>query len=59
MEYKLISNLYISELQKEVNKLLSEGWKLHGPTTSVVKESWSHFQKYGEDVIYSQALTKE
>jgi hypothetical protein len=59
MEYKLITKLYTSELQKEVNKLLSEGWKLHGPTTSVVKETWAHFKKYGEDVIYSQALTKE
>lgn len=59
MEYKIITTIYPNDLQKQINHLLSEGWKLHGPTTSVVKEIWAHFQKYGEDVIYSQALVKE
>lgn len=49
MKYKLLHNIYIDKLEKDINDLLEQGWKLHGHTL---------IETYGGKVYY-QAMIKE
>ena len=58
-EYKILSIAYDSHaLSREVTKHLNDGWKLHGLTTTIARESWSHFEKQSEYTLYSQTVVR-
>ena len=58
-QYQLLTAGYGRDLTKIVQKYLDEGWGLYGPPNSVVEESWSHFKKQGEHIVFSQAVVKK
>ena len=53
MKYIIVTDIYENNFQLEVNKLLSEGWKLQGGISITHPISWNN------DTVYTQALYKE
>lgn len=50
MEYKVVSQLTIQDLEKEVNSLLNDGWELYGEL-QVMSNTFNNF-------IACQPMTK-
>lgn len=53
MEYKLIEENMLSIFERAVNTSLEEGWKLHGNTSVISRDS------LGFSTTYTQAMTRE
>lgn len=54
MEYKLIEENMLSIFEREVNTSLEEGWKLHGNTSIISRDSLGF-----STTKYAQAMTRE
>lgn len=54
MEYKLIEENMLSIFEREVNTSLKEGWKLHGNTSVISRDSLGF-----STTKYTQAMTRE
>jgi hypothetical protein len=61
IEYKLVAEMLVSELEREVNKLLNEGWQLHGQQqVAAVAETLRHMEGYlMAQYVFTQAMTRE
>jgi hypothetical protein len=57
--YKLLSVSSAAVLSERINRLLQDGWQLHGAPMQTRQESWGHFKKQGEYTLYSQAMIKK
>lgn len=54
MEYKLIEENILSSFERAVNTSLKEGWKLHGNTSIISRDSLGF-----SPTTYFQAMTRE
>ena len=54
MEYKLIEENMLSIFERAVNTYLKEGWKLHGNTSVISRDSLGF-----STTKYIQAMTRE
>ena len=59
MQYEVISCPSAKDLTEKVNAKLATGWKLHGHMQANTVESWGHFKKQGEHLVYSQTVVLE
>jgi hypothetical protein len=57
--YKLLSVSSAAVLSEKINRLLQDGWQLHGTPMQTRQERWGHFKKQGEYTLYSQAMIKK
>ncbi|WP_417214292.1 DUF1737 domain-containing protein [Bizionia sp.] len=55
MKYKVIDQVFLNDLEKEVNNHIESGWKLQGG----ISVSRARYSGHNEQLRYYQALIKE
>jgi hypothetical protein len=57
-KYIIVANVQTSEVEREVSKLLNEGWKLAGGISMTYKHEHSDHGHVPGHLTYAQALEK-
>jgi hypothetical protein len=55
MQYKVIDEMFLNDLEKKVNEHIKSGWKLQGG----ISVSRARYSGHNDELRYFQALIKE